>query len=177
MLTRKKSTTYLEDNPFVLSENRKTIPVCIWLDNVRSALNVGSAFRTSDALGIEKLYLSGITQQPPHKEILKTALGSTQTVSWEYIENEVSFVKELKEDGWEIILAEQVEGSIWLQDFEFIKNHKYVIIFGNEVDGVQPLFLPFANAVVEIPQVGSKHSLNVSVSMGMILWEAFRKLL
>jgi tRNA G18 (ribose-2'-O)-methylase SpoU len=98
MLTRKKSTTYLEDNPFVLSENRKTIPVRIWLDNVRSALNVGSAFRTSDALGIEKLYLSGITQQPPHKEILKTALGSTQTVSWEYVKNEVSMVKELKEE-------------------------------------------------------------------------------
>jgi tRNA G18 (ribose-2'-O)-methylase SpoU len=177
MLMRKKSTAYLENNPFVLDGNKKTIPVCIWLDNVRSALNVGSAFRTADALGIEKIYLSGFTQQPPHKEILKTALGSTQTVSWEYIADEILFLKELKDQQWNILVAEQVEGSIWLQDFDFSKDEKYVIIFGNEVDGVQPLFLSLANAAVEIPQVGSKHSLNVSVSMGMILWEAFRKLL
>ena len=98
-------------------------------------------------------------------------------MSWEYIENEVSLVEELKEDGWEIILAEQVQGSIWLQDFEFIKNHKYVIIFGNEVDGVQPLFLPLANAVVEIPQVGSKHSLNVSVCAGIVMWEFAKRLI
>jgi tRNA G18 (ribose-2'-O)-methylase SpoU len=177
MLIRKKSTSYLENHPFILDENRKKIPVCIWLDNVRSALNVGSAFRTADALGIEKLYLSGFTQQPPHKEILKTALGSTHTVTWEYISDENMFLKDLKDQNWQILVAEQVEGSIWLQDFDFSKDEKYVIIFGNEVDGVQPLFLPFANAAVEIPQVGSKHSLNVSVSMGMILWEAFRKLL
>lgn len=177
MLMRKKSTVYLENHPFVLGGNRKTIPVCIWLDNVRSALNVGSAFRTADALGIEKIYLSGFTQQPPHKEILKTALGSTQTVSWEYIADESLFLKELKDQQWNVLVAEQVEGSIWLQDFDFSKDEKYVIIFGNEVDGVQPLFLSLANAAVEIPQVGSKHSLNVSVSMGMILWEAFKKLI
>jgi tRNA G18 (ribose-2'-O)-methylase SpoU len=174
---KKKSTAFLEDHPFVLTGTKKNIPVRIWLDNVRSGLNVGAAFRTADALGVEKLYLSGFTQQPPHKEILKTALGATQTVSWEYIEDEVAFLKELKARNWIIMVAEQVEGSVWLQDMPFLKEQKYVIIFGNEVDGVQPLFLPFADAAVEIPQVGSKHSLNVSVSIGIILWEAFRKLL
>ena len=174
---KKKSTAFLEDHPFLLTGNKKNIPVRIWLDNVRSGLNVGAAFRTADALGIEKLYLSGFTQQPPHKEILKTALGATQTVSWEYIEDEGLFLKEWKALDWIILVAEQVEGSIWLQDVEFLEGQKYVIIFGNEVDGVQPLFLSFADAAVEIPQVGSKHSLNVSVSLGIVLWEAFRKLL
>ncbi len=177
MLLKKKSTSFLENHPFVLNENRTNIPVCIWLDNVRSALNVGSAFRTADALGIEKIYLSGFTQQPPHKEILKTALGATQSVDWEYVSDEKSCLINLKEQKWQILVAEQVEGSIWLQDFDFSKDEKYIIIFGNEVEGVQPLFLSFANAAVEIPQVGSKHSLNISVSLGMILWEAFRKLL
>jgi tRNA G18 (ribose-2'-O)-methylase SpoU len=174
---RKKSMDYLENNPFILKAQRNKIPVCVWLDNVRSALNVGAAFRTADALGIEKIFLSGFTQQPPHKEILKTALGSTLTVAWEFIPDELFFLEQLKEANWKILVAEQVEGSIWLQDFDFSKDEKYVIIFGNEVDGVQPFFLQFANAAVEIPQVGSKHSLNISVSMGMILWEAFRKLL
>ena len=177
MLLKKKSTSFLANHPFVLNENRTNIPVCVWLYNVRSALNVGSAFRTADALGIEKIYLSGFTQQPPHKEILKTALGATQSVDWEYVSDEKSCLINLKEQKWQILVAEQVEGSIWLQDFDFSKDEKYIIIFGNEVEGVQPLFLSFANAAVEIPQVGSKHSLNISVSLGMILWEAFRKLL
>jgi len=167
----------LESNPFILPGNMTHIPVRIWLDNVRSALNVGSAFRTCDALGVDKIYLSGITCIPPHPEILKTALGSTLSVPWEAIQDKEVSLHRLKAEGWQIVLAEQMEGGTLLQDFPFNPANKYLLVFGNEVDGVQDVFFPFADAAVEIPQVGSKHSLNVSVAIGIVLWDAFHKFL
>lgn len=155
---------------------QERLPVVILLDNVRSGLNVGSVFRTADAFTIEKIILTGITVQPPHREILKTALGSTESVPWEYTESIVQSIESLKQDHYTIIAIEQTTQSILLSDFQFDKGYKYVLILGNEVDGLSEEALPLIDKAIEIPQAGIKHSLNVSICGGIIMWEAFRQM-
>ncbi|MDH5598801.1 MAG: RNA methyltransferase [Cyclobacteriaceae bacterium] len=152
-------------------KDSKKISVSIMLDNVRSLHNVGSAFRTSDAFRIEKIYLTGITGKPPHREIHKAALGATDSVDWEYYENPVEIVSKLKSQGVEIIAVEQAEGSISLKDFRRSDDKPLLLIFGNEVDGVSDDVFDMCSHCIEIPQQGTKHSFNISVSIGIVLWE------
>ena len=155
----------------------KKQPFVIILDNVRSMHNIGSVFRTSDAFLMQSVYLCGITARPPHKNIRKTALGATETVNWKYFETTKEAVLELKNNDYKIISVEQVKGSILLQDFEFQTNEKYAIIFGHEVKGVSQEIVDMSDFCVEIPQFGTKHSLNISVSVGIVLWEANKLML
>jgi len=158
-------------------KSSKKIPVIIVLDNVRSLLNVGSIFRTADAFSIEAIYLCGITGTPPNKEIQKTALGATDSVSWKYFKNTNDAITELKKSDYFIYAVEQVKDSIKLNQFRLNEKHrKLAFVFGNEVNGVDDNILHLCDAAVEIPQTGTKHSLNVSVSAGIILWETFRQL-
>ena len=152
------------------------IPLIVILDNIRSLNNIGSVFRTSDAFLIEKIYLCGITAQPPHKEIHKTALGATESVAWEYVEDTLTLVQKLKEENVLIASIEQAENSTLLQDFTIEPNQKYAIVMGNEVKGVQQEVVSASNYCIEIPQFGTKHSLNISVSCGVVLWDLFKKL-
>lgn len=152
------------------------LPLVVVLDNVRSLHNVGSAFRTSDAFRIAKLYLTGITGTPPHREIHKSALGATESVPWEYAENTKALVEQLKTEGFEIIAVEQTTNSIPLQDFTSHTTKKYCLIFGNEVEGVSNDAIALADACLEIPQSGTKHSLNISVCTGIVLWHFYRQL-
>src|SRR5688572_5302462 len=151
------------------------LPVCIVLDNIRSLHNVGSAFRTADAFRIEKIFLTGITGTPPHREIQKTALGATESVPWEYAENPASVVAQLKNDGYTIVIIEQTTESIPLQKFTLKPHDKYCLVFGNEVNGVSESVIELGNMALEIPQEGTKHSLNISVCLGIVVWEIFRK--
>ncbi len=151
------------------------IPLIVILDNIRSLNNIGSVFRTSDAFLIEKVYLCGITATPPHKDIHKTALGATDSVAWEYAEDTLAVVENLKKEGVIIASIEQAENSTMLQDFEIESKKKYAIIFGNEVKGVQQKVVSASHYCVEIPQLGTKHSLNISVSVGVVLWDLFKK--
>ena len=151
-------------------------PIVLVLDNIRSMHNVGSAFRTCDAFNVERLYLCGITATPPQKEISKTALGATESVEWEYKENVAELATELKSEGYAIILVEQTDGSVMLQDFNFAQYEKVALFVGNEVFGISEELLPLCDAAVEIPQFGTKHSLNVAVATGITLWEAIRQL-
>ena len=151
-------------------------PLIVILDNVRSLNNIGSVFRTCDAFLIEKIYLCGITATPPNKEIHKTALGATDSVAWEYEENTLSAVEKLKEQGAYIISIEQAENSTMLNDFQSNGKQKYAIIFGNEVKGVEQEVVSASDEVIEIPQYGTKHSLNISVSAGIAIWEFAMKL-
>jgi len=150
-------------------------PICILLDNVRSLHNVGSAFRTADAFSIEKIYLTGITGVPPHREIQKTALGATESVSWEYIESPASAVQQLKDKGYQIVIVEQTDESVALQKFHPEKDEKLCLVFGNEVNGVSDEVIALADVAVEIPQSGTKHSLNIAVCLGIIIWEVTKK--
>ncbi len=150
------------------------IPVVVILDNIRSMHNIGSVFRTADAFLIEKIYLCGITATPPHKEIRKTALGATESVDWEYVEDCCELVQKLKSDGFTILAIEQTEGSVSLSKFELNPNEKYAVVFGNEVEGVQQSVINLSDSCIEIPQGGTKHSLNVSVCAGIVLWEFFK---
>lgn len=149
---------------------QKKNPVILILDNIRSLNNVGSAFRTSDAFLIEKIYLCGITGTPPHREINKTAIGATDTVAWEYAKDTLEIVKKLKKENWKILAIEQAEGSLSLENFNSKKDEKYCFIFGNEVFGVAQNVVSASDICLEIPQFGTKHSLNISVSIGVILW-------
>ncbi len=151
-------------------------PLIVVLDNVRSLHNIGSVFRTCDAFLIEKVYLCGITATPPNKEIHKTALGATETVDWEYAENVVDVVQQLKQDGVEVQAIEQVENSVMLNDFSVQKNKTYALVFGNEVKGVAQEVVDLSDGVIEIPQLGTKHSLNISVSAGIVIWDLFQKM-
>ncbi|WP_299527234.1 RNA methyltransferase [uncultured Lutibacter sp.] len=151
------------------------IPLIVVLDNIRSLNNIGSVFRTSDAFLIEKIYLCGITGQPPHKDIHKTALGSTESVAWEYVEDTFTLVEKLQNENVLIASIEQAENSTMLQDFNIQPNQKYAIVFGNEVKGVQQEVVSASNYCIEIPQFGTKHSLNISVSVGVVLWDLFKK--
>ncbi len=152
------------------------IPLIVILDNIRSLNNIGSVFRTSDAFLIEKIYLCGITAKPPHKEIHKTALGATESVDWEYVTSVLDIVKKLQLESVKIISVEQTENSTKLQDFNIEENVKYAIILGNEVKGVQQEVVSASDYCIEIPQFGTKHSLNISVSCGIVLWDLFKKM-
>ncbi len=155
---------------------KEKIPVIIVLDNVRSGLNVGSAFRTADAFALAGIYLCGITAQPPHREILKTAIGATEAVHWKYFDKTEEAVVALKEEGFRIVAIEQAEGSTMLQDFEVAPQEKLALVFGNEVKGVGEPTMALADTCLEIPQFGTKHSLNVSVSLGIVVWEIFKQM-
>lgn len=157
-------------------KSAKKIPVCLLLDNVRSLHNVGSAFRTADAFSIEKLVLTGITGTPPHREIEKTALGATTSVSWTHHESAAQAVEMLKSEGWKIVIVEQTDESIALQTFTANSNDKLCLVFGNEVNGVSDEVIALADVAVEIPQSGTKHSLNISVCVGIVVWEIYRKI-
>ena len=156
-------------------EAEKT-PLIVILDNIRSLNNIGSVFRTSDAFLIEKIYLCGITAKPPHKDIHKTALGSTDSVAWQYVEDTLSLIERLKNEGVEIASIEQADNSIMLNDFIPLTNKKIAVVFGNEVKGVQQEVVSSSDYCIEIPQYGTKHSLNISVSCGVVLWDLFNKI-
>ncbi|CAL2080339.1 RNA methyltransferase [Tenacibaculum sp. 190524A05c] len=156
-------------------EAEKT-PIIVVLDNIRSLNNVGSVFRTSDAFLIEKIYLCGITATPPNKEIHKTALGATESVAWEYVEDTLTLVEKLKAEGVKVFAIEQADNSTKLNQLTVAKEEKYAIVFGNEVKGVQQEVVTASHNCIEIPQLGTKHSLNISVSCGVVLWDLFVKL-
>ncbi len=163
--------------------NRKTVeqfkraektPVIIVLENVRSAHNVGSVFRTADAFLLEAVYIIGYTAVPPHKEIKKTALGAEESVCWKYFKTTAEAIEDLQQNGFVVYAVEQVTNSISLEATEFNAEEKIAVIFGNEVTGVEELTLPLCRACIEIPQLGMKHSLNISVAAGVVLWEIIR---
>lgn len=151
-------------------------PYCLILDDIRSLNNVGSVFRTADAFRAQKLYLCGITGQPPHRDITKTALGATESVVWEHVSDVVNLVKQLKRDGWIIAAVEQAEGSTSLSDFRPEPNKPYAFVLGNEVTGVRDDVVQLADIVLEIPQFGTKHSLNIAVSAGIVCWDFLQKM-
>jgi len=151
-------------------------PLIIVLDNIRSLNNIGSVFRTADAFLIKKIYLCGITATPPHKDIQKTALGATETVDWEYCKNTIDLVKQLQSEHIKIASIEQAENATMLNNFSPNPNETYALIFGNEVKGVQQEVVSNSDIVLEIPQYGSKHSLNISVSTGVVIWDLFSKI-
>lgn len=151
-------------------------PVILILDDVRSLHNIGSVFRTADAFLIEKIYLCGITAIPPNKEIHKTALGATDTVAWEYATNVLDVIQKLQAQAVEVYAVEQVEGAVFLQDFAVKEQQKYALVFGNEVFGVNQTAVSLCDGCIEIPQLGTKHSLNISVSTGIVIWDLFVKL-
>lgn len=150
-------------------------PFVLLLDNVRSALNVGSAFRTADAFALQSIALCGITATPPHREILKTAIGATQSVDWQHFENTLDALKHFKENRYTILAIEQAEGSTSLSNFKLDPAEKYVVILGNEVKGVAQDVVDQSDHCIEIPQFGTKHSLNVSVCAGVVVWELFKQ--
>ena len=158
-------------------KERNKTPIVIVLDNVRSHLNVGSVFRTADAFLVEAIYLCGITGTPPHRDIHKTALGATETVEWVYFDSTIVALEELKRNGYEIFSIEQAEDAVNLNEFVPAMNKKYAVVFGNEVDGVNQEVINASDVVIEIPQYGTKHSLNISVSVGIVVWDLFAKLI
>lgn len=176
MKNRKLKNSELDRiNPDEYKAANKT-PLIIILDNIRSLNNIGSIFRTADAFLVKKIYLCGITAQPPHKDIQKTALGATDSVEWEYAENTLDVIEKLKNEGVFIASIEQAELAVNLDDFSVQKELTYAIIFGNEVKGVQQKVVSASDVVIEIPQFGTKHSLNIAVSVGVVVWDLFVKL-
>ena len=157
-------------------KNAEKLPVVVVLDNIRSALNVGSVFRTADAFLLEGVCLCGITATPPNPEIHKSALGGEFTVSWNYFENTLMAIDELKTNGYKIYSVEQAYNSISLPDFKIDKTMRYALVFGHEVDGVDQEVIQKSDACIEIPQWGSKHSLNISVSAGIVMWDVAKQL-
>jgi tRNA G18 (ribose-2'-O)-methylase SpoU len=151
------------------------LPVLLLLENIRSMHNVGSVFRSADAFLVEGIYLCGYTPRPPHRDIHKTALGATDTVAWKYMDSAAEAVQQLRETGYRVLAVEQVEGSMALQSFEWPAGEKLAIVFGNEVEGVSEEVLACCHHCIEIPQFGTKHSLNVSVAAGIVLWELVRR--
>lgn len=152
------------------------IPLLVILDNIRSLNNIGSVFRTSDAFLVEKIYLCGITATPPHKDIHKTALGSTESVEWEYLHNASEAVKKAKSEGYTVYAIEQADERTWLGDINVKPGQKVAIVFGHEVKGVSDEVISLVDGCIEIPQYGTKHSLNISVSAGIVIWEFFKKM-
>ena len=157
-------------------KSKKKLPIVVVLDNVRSAHNVGSIFRTSDAFLIEKVMLCGICPTPPKNEIRKTALGATESMDWQYFENSIDCIKTLTKENYYIVSVEQADNSVDLQNFVIDKSKKLALIFGNEVNGVSDECISMSDEVIEIPQHGTKHSFNVSVSAGIVLWDLVKKL-
>ena len=151
-------------------------PLVLVLDNLRSTHNVGSIFRTADAFRVQEIFLCGITATPPHKDIRKTALGATESVQWQYCENTIDAIQNLQSKGVVVLAVEQAEGSTILSDFSPLPDTTYALVFGHEVKGVSQEVVSAADVVLEIPQEGTKHSLNVSVSVGLVVWELFSSL-
>ena len=158
-------------------KKQEKLPIIIVLDNVRSLHNVGSAFRTADGFAVEAIYLCGITAQPPHREIEKTALGATQSIKWQYFEDVAAAVTDLKRNHFKIIAIEQAENSVSLSDFHPQKDKKYALFFGNEVNGVSNEVMQEIDACIEIPQFGTKHSFNIVISTGIVLWDFYSKII
>ena len=156
-------------------KNASKTPIIVVLDNIRSLNNIGSVFRTCDAFLIKKIYLCGITAKPPHKDINKTALGSTESVAWEYVEDTLELIKKLKDLKVKVISVEQAENATRLDDFKPQQQTTYAIVFGNEVRGVHQDVVDASDIVIEIPQFGTKHSLNISISAGVVIWDVFSK--
>jgi 23S rRNA (guanosine2251-2'-O)-methyltransferase len=157
-------------------KNQDKLPVTVVLDNIRSMHNIGSIFRTGDGFAVEQIYLCGITAQPPHREIEKTALGATQSVNWAYFETPLQAIEQLRNNGYQIIAIEQAENSVMLNKFKPSINEQYALVFGNEVNGVSDEVMQQIDTCIEIPQFGTKHSFNVVVSAGIVLWDFFSKL-
>jgi tRNA G18 (ribose-2'-O)-methylase SpoU len=155
---------------------QKKLPVVVILDNVRSMHNIGSIFRTSDGFAVEQICLCGITARPPHREIEKTALGATQSINWVYYDDVVTAIKQLRLDGYRIVAVEQAQNSLMLNDFTPFPQEKYALIFGNEVNGVSDEAMKMIDVCIEIPQFGTKHSFNIVVSAGIVLWDFFSKM-
>lgn len=174
--SRKLKNSELDRKTVAEFKEAKKTPLIIILDNIRSLNNIGSVFRTADAFLVKKIYLCGITATPPHKDIQKTALGATDTVDWEYTENTVELVTKLQSENIKIVSIEQAENATMLNDFNPQPDQTYAIIFGNEVKGVQQAVVSMSDEVIEIPQYGSKHSLNISVSAGLVIWDLFTKI-
>lgn len=172
----KKSVAALQRPDVTTYRVQPKLPLVLVLDNVRSALNVGSAFRTADGFGIERVILCGITATPPHREIFKTAIGATESVDWQYEENTVRALETLRTTGYQIIGVEQSTDSISLAAWHLAPAEKYALVMGNEVSGVGDEALARCHTTVEVPQFGTKHSLNVAVCAGIVLWEAVRQL-
>ena len=173
---RKLLNAELERKSVAQFKQSDKTPVIIVLDNVRSLNNVGSVFRTADAFLIEAIYLCGITGCPPNKEIQKTALGAAETVTWNYFKTTLEAIQELKQNEYKIYSVEQTEKAIMLNDFVPETNKKLAIVFGNEVKGVEQEVIDICDGVLEIPQLGTKHSLNISVSVGIVVWDLFNKI-
>jgi len=176
MANRKLKNAELDRKTVSEFKEATKTPIIIILDNIRSLNNIGSVFRTADAFLIEKIYLCGITARPPHKDIQKTALGATETVAWEYAEDTLELVTKLQQEGKKVYAIEQAANAVMLDKFEPLKDQTSAVIFGNEVKGVQQEVVTASDAVIEIPQLGSKHSLNISVSTGVVVWDLFSKL-
>jgi 23S rRNA (guanosine2251-2'-O)-methyltransferase len=151
------------------------LPLVVVLDNVRSGLNVGSVFRTADAFAVQQVVLCGITACPPHREILKTALGSTESVDWMYMDTTVAALAALKAEGYQVWAVEQTDEKTWLQDFVPQSGERYALVLGNEVDGVSAAALAYCDGAIEIPQFGAKHSLNIAVAAGVVVWELAKR--
>ncbi|WPO80804.1 RNA methyltransferase [Flavobacterium sp. KACC 22761] len=173
---RKLENSELERKSIEDFKKSDKTPLILVLDDIRSLHNIGSVFRTADAFLIEKIILCGITATPPNKEIHKTALGATETVAWEHHENVLEVIENLKKENVLTLAIEQVESAIFLQDFKVEKNQKYALVFGNEVYGVAQEAVAICDGCIEIPQLGTKHSLNISVSAGIVVWDLFQKL-
>jgi tRNA G18 (ribose-2'-O)-methylase SpoU len=173
---RKLENSELERKSIEDFKQSEKTPIILVLDDIRSLHNIGSVFRTADAFLIEKIYLCGITAIPPNKEIHKTALGATETVAWEYSNNVTDVIEQLKKVNTIVLAIEQIESSIYLQDFEIKQGEKYALIFGNEVYGVSQTAVALCDNSIEIPQLGTKHSLNISVSVGIVVWDLFQKM-
>lgn len=173
---RKLENKELERKSVTAFKEATKTPLIIILDDIRSLHNIGSVFRTADAFLIEKIYLCGITAIPPNKEIHKTALGATETVAWEYQKDILNVINKLKSENVPVFAVEQVENAIFLQNFQVEKNKKYALVFGNEVYGVSQKAIELCHGSIEIPQLGTKHSLNISVSAGIVIWDLFQKM-
>lgn len=173
---RKLENSELDRKSIEAFKEADKTPIIIILDDVRSLNNIGSVFRTADAFLIEKIYLCGITATPPNKEIHKTALGATETVTWEHNADVLKVIENLKKESVTVLAIEQVQSAVFLQDFKVEKDKKYALVFGNEVYGVSQDAVALCDGCIEIPQLGTKHSLNISVSAGIVVWDLFQKL-
>ena len=176
VIMRKLTNAELERKSLKEFKNAEKTPIIIVLDNIRSLNNIGSIFRTADAFLIKAIYLCGITACPPHKDIQKTALGATESVDWKYFKTTQEAINELKINHYQIYAIEQADESIFLNEFNPLKGNNYALIFGNEVKGVEQEIINLANGCLEIPQTGTKHSINVAVCVGIVVWELLKKL-
>ncbi|MER3318877.1 MAG: RNA methyltransferase [Allomuricauda sp.] len=174
-MSRKLENSELDRLDVTSFKEAEKAPIIIILDNVRSLNNIGSVFRTADAFLVKKIYLCGITATPPHKDIRKTALGATESVDWEYRKDTLELVDELKKSGAKIVSVEQAENAVMLNNYQIDSEETLALVFGNEVKGVSQDVVSASDTILEIPQFGTKHSLNISVSTGVVVWDIWSK--